>query len=280
MARRALQALMVATCSACLAPGCSAPHAGAGQPQSAASQSIAEYDIARDTWLARGQTREALEHVLRAIELDEENAEAQHLAALIYLDFCQRGGADCRQPEVERHARRALEANPEFLEARNTLGVSLIHQGRPEEAALVLRPLTENILYKTPENAWGNLGWAYLEQGQLEAAVAALKRSIAAQPDFCVGHYRLGLAYEKLGKAEQSIAAFTQALESAGGRCQGLQAAYAGRARMLSHLDRMEAARTDLETCVRLDKHTPAGRECSDLQRRAFSSREPTPQAP
>jgi type IV pilus assembly protein PilF len=245
------------SCSAAQSPG-------GGQDDQ--SRSTAEYDIARDLWINRGQAREALDHALKAIDLDDENPDAAHLAALIYLDFCRQSVDECRLEEAERHARAALDLKPDFREARNTLGVILIHRKEYANAVAVLRPLTEDILYRTPENAWGNMGWAYLEQGALPEAVSALSRSVAAQPDFCVGHYRLGLAEERLGHGEQALAAFTQALNAADGRCQGLQEAYAGRARLLFALHRAEEAERDLQTCVRLDKRTDAGRECLALQ--------------
>ncbi len=228
--------------------------------------SLAEYDIARDLWLTRGQPREALDHVLEAIELDDENAEAAHLAALIYLDFCRLSTADCRLEEAEKHARHALDVKEDFREARNTLGVILIHLGRHADAVATLTPLTTDILYRTPENAWGNIGLAYLEQGSLPEARQALLRSVAAQPDFCVGYYRLGLTEERAGRSKEAIEAYTQALSAADGRCTGLQEAYAGRARLLSRLNRLDEAQRDLQTCVRLDKHTAAGRECLGLQ--------------
>jgi type IV pilus assembly protein PilF len=228
--------------------------------------SLAEYDIARDLWLSRGQPREALNHVLKALALDEENAEAAHLAALIYLDFCRLGTADCRLEEAEKQARHALELQEDFREARNTLGVVLIHLRRHADAVATLTPLTTDILYRTPENAWGNIGWAYLEQGALPEAKQALLRSVAAQPDFCVGYYRLGLTEERSGRAKEAIEAYTQALIAADGRCTGLQEAYAGRARLLSRMNRLDEAQRDLQMCVRLDKHTDAGKECLTLQ--------------
>lgn len=247
-----------------LISACSAAQS-AGPAQDPESQSIAEYDIARDLWLNRGQPREALDHVLKAVELDDDNADAAHLAALLYLDFCRQGVEACRLAEAERHARTALELKADFREARNTLGVTLIHEQRYPDAIAVLLPLTEDMLYRTPENAWGNIGWAYLEQGQLPQAISALKRSVAAQPDFCVGYYRLGLAEERLGHHEQALDSFTRALSAAGGRCQGLQEAYAGRARLLTAMNRSGEAQGDLQTCVRLDKRTDAGRECLAL---------------
>lgn len=226
-------------------------------------QSLAEQDLAADLWLRRGQPREALEHALDAVKLNEDNAEAAHLVALLYLDFCRRSVTECRLPAAEKYARLALEAKPDFREAKNTLGVILIHRKSYDEAVKVLQPLAEDILYQTPENAWGNLGWAYLEKGDLDHAIEALRRSVAAQPGFCVGNYRLGLAEEKKGAPAQAVEAFTHALETDHPSCKGLQDAVAGRARALLRLGRAEDARSDLERCVALDKTTPAGRECS-----------------
>jgi type IV pilus assembly protein PilF len=248
-----------------LSSACSAPQS-AGPVQSNESMSLAEYDIARDLWLSRGQPRDALEHVLKAVELDDENAEAAHLAALIYLDFCRQGTADCRLEQAEKQARHALEVKGDFREARNTLGVILIHLKRYADAVAALTPLTTDILYRTPENAWGNIGWAYLEKGAFPEARQALLRSVAAQPEFCVGYYRLGLTEERSGRSKEAIEAYTQALSAADGRCTGLQEAYAGRARLLSRMNRVDEAQRDLATCVRLDQHTDAGRECLSLQ--------------
>jgi Tfp pilus assembly protein PilF len=143
--------------------------------------------------------------------------------------------------------------------------VILIHQHRYADAVATLKPLTEDILYQTPENAWGNLGWAYLEQGDLEQAIVALKRSIAAQPSFCVGHHRLGLAYEKKQDAQAALAEFDRAV-AATAQCSGLQQAHAGRARALFRLGRSDDARTALDDCLRLDKNSETGRECRTLQ--------------
>jgi type IV pilus assembly protein PilF len=228
-------------------------------------ESIAEYDIASDLWLHRNEPRQALDHALRALELDDENAEAAHLAGLIYLDFCRRSANECRLGEAERHVRRAVGLRKDFREARNTLGVVLVHAKRPAEAIEVLRPLAEDILYQTPENAWGNLGWAYLELGDVDRAIDALRRSVAAQPAFCVGHYRLGLAYEKKKDPAGAAESYGRALQVDDALCQKLQVAYAGRGRTLVRLGRTDEAREDLEHCVQLDKRTDAGRECGAL---------------
>lgn len=262
---RASSGLWMSALLGALALSCSS-HGNGGMPaQDPERQSVAEHDLAADLWLRRGQPREALEHALRAVELDEKNAEATHLVALLYLDFCRRSADECRLAEAARYARMAIDSKPDFREAKNTLGVILVHQKKYDEAIATLRPLAEDILYQTPENAWGNLGWAYLEKGDLDHAIEALRRSIAAQPSFCVGNLRLGLAYERKQSPAAAIEAYTRALETDQPVCKALQDAYAGRARSLVRLGRADEAQTDLQRCVQLDKGTAAGRECGAL---------------
>ena len=244
---------------------CSSSQAQGPGAQDPARQSESEYDIARDLWLRRGQVREALERALKALELDEQNADAHHLVALLYLDFCSRSPGECRLADAERHARAALEHRPEFRDARNTLGVILIHERRFADAITVLRPLSEDILYQTPEKAWGNLGWAYLEAGDLERAIDALRRSIAAQPLFCVGSFRLGLAYEKKGELVAAFDALTRALETEAPECSRLQDAVFARARVAERLGRTDAARADLTRCVELSSVTSSGKNCRSM---------------
>jgi type IV pilus assembly protein PilF len=227
--------------------------------------SDSEYDIARDLWLRRSSPREALDHALKAVELNEENADAAHLVALLYMDFCSRSPNECRLPEAEKHARLALKARRDYREAINTLGVILIHQKRYADAIKVLKPLTEDILYQTPENAWGNLGWAQLESGNTDSAIESLRRSIAAQPLFCVGLYRLGLAYERRREDTAAAEALTRALETQAPGCNSLQEGFAARARIELRLGNREAAQADLSRCVELSRKTDAGKECSSM---------------
>jgi tetratricopeptide (TPR) repeat protein len=227
--------------------------------------SESEYDIARDLWLRRNQPREALAHALKAVELDDSNAEAAHLVALLYLDFCSRGPAECRLSEAEKQARLAISDRPDFREAKNTLAVVLIHERRYADAIAVLKPLTEDILYQTPENAWGNLGWAYLEQGSFDLAMDALKRSVAAQPLFCVGSYRLGLAFEHKQELTSALDSFTRALETEAPGCNSMQEAIAARARVELRLGSTDSARADLDRCTGLSTNTDAGKECSSM---------------
>jgi type IV pilus assembly protein PilF len=252
--------LLAAFGSLTLTVGC-ASRAGSVAGKTNDRESESEYDLARDSWLRRGDARDGLTHALRSIEIDDDNADAHHLAALIYLDLCQKLPQDCRLADSESHARRAVKLRDDYREAKNTLAVVLIHQKKFNEAISVLQPLTQDILYTTPESAWGNLGWAYFEIGRLDDAEQALQRSVAAQARFCVGYYRLGLVQERKGLPEAAIESFTHALQ-ADSRCAGLQDALLHRAKSYLSKGKTEPGKSDLSRCVELSLETLAGKEC------------------
>ena len=250
-------------------PGCGGKR-GANHPDGdPVRQAEAEYDVAKDLWLRQNRPRRALEHALEAVELDDENTDAHHLVALIYLRFCEirermgtRAADECELKKAEKHLRIALAEREDYREAKNTLALVLIMRKRYADAIRILKPLTDDILYQTPEIAWGNLGWAYLQTGKNDLALEALQRSVAAQPGFCVGWYRLGLAMLRKKDLEGAEDAFTDAL-TRDPRCEGLQVAYLKRGSVRTKLGMADEAREDFERCVALDQSTKDGKECA-----------------
>lgn len=253
--------------------GCIGPAENVPDPK---SQAI--YDVAQDEW-KRGNLRETLAKVEEALKLDRNNADAALLGAHVYLAFCARDEAssDCRFEAAEKLARGAVDAAPDSREAKNTLGVILVHRRSYDDAIAVLKPLSEDILYASPQMAWGNLGWAYLEKGDVDLAIDALRRSVAAQPAFCVGNHRLGLAYEKKGDLQAAKAAFTRAIDTDRPQCQRIQETWEGRGRVHHQLGLVEEARRDLERCTKLSAATPSGARCGMLH--SSLSHEPAPAA-
>jgi Tfp pilus assembly protein PilF len=230
---------------------------GAKDPE---TQSIAEHDLAADA-LQKGSLRTALVHAKKALDLDPANYNAQLLTANIYLGFCANSTEECRLDEAEHHAREALKYKADFGDATNTLGVILTHEKKYPEAISTLKPLTENMVYNTPELAWGNLGEAYLENGDVDLAVAALKRALALQPAFCVGSYRLGLAFVKKGDLQAAKQALSGCLEADFEQCR-FPEAYEARGQVFSKLSDQDGAKRDFERCAKVGKGTPIGKRC------------------
>lgn len=244
-----------------LSAGCLGPAENVPDPKSQAT-----FDVAVDEF-KKGHLRESLSQVTEALKQDGNNGDAALLGSHIYLAFCARdvSSPDCRFADAEKLARLAVDRLPESREARNTLGVVLIHRKLHAEAVEVLKALSEDILYESPQMAWGNLGWAYLESGEVDLAIDALRRSIAAQPNFCVGNFRLGLAYEKKGDLEAARGAFTRALETERPVCKRIQEAWEGRARVGGRLGATDEARSDSEQCKKLAPASASGARCATL---------------
>jgi Tfp pilus assembly protein PilF len=228
------------------------------------TRSTAEYDLAGDAFKNR-KLRDAIDHVQKALKLNPDNADAAYLGATIMLAFCalDEKSPDCRLKDAEAYARKAMAAAPEHRDAKNALGVILVHEARYDEAIKILKPLTEDLVYASPESAWGNLGWAYLQRGSTDEALDALRRAVAVQPLFCVGQYRLGLAYEKKGDLGSARDAFTKAVETDQPQCKRLQDAFSARARVLARQGLKDEARADLERCRDLSRETPVGQKCA-----------------
>jgi Tfp pilus assembly protein PilF len=237
-----------------------------GQPgaTSPERQSETEYDLARDLF-SKGNPRAALDHGQKAIELNEDNEKAHYFVAAIHLSFCtsNRGLAapDCKLAEVEKYARQALKLKPEFREATNFLGQVLILEKKYKDAIQVLEPLTRDAAFTSPHYAWGNLGWAQVLDGQVDAGILSLKNAVT-EPRFCVGHYRLGVAYEKKGDLRGAEESFTTAVTVPDPACENLQDAWKARGDVRLRLNRTAEARTDYEKCREISTETDTGKAC------------------
>jgi Tfp pilus assembly protein PilF len=257
--------------SACLLACSATSPRGAGAPGSPERQSDAEYDVARD-YFYKGQPRLALDHCRRAIDLDEDNAKALYFASTIHLFFCsgklELSDPDCRLPDAEAYVRRALKVDDGFREAKNTLGQILILERRYPEAISVLEPLTKDPAFESSYLAWGNLGWAQVLSGEVDRGIESLKNAVT-EPRFCVGYFRLGVAYEKKGDLAAADQALTSAVSVDASECRNLQDAWGARARVRTRLGRGAEARADYEKCRAISADSLTGKACVEALARA-----------
>jgi type IV pilus assembly protein PilF len=273
LARNTALVLGVAVATAACAPESKGPQAASPERQAAA-----EYDLARDAF-DKGRVREALDHAQRANALDETNAKALYFTALIYMRFCSTDtgmkAPDCHLKEAERFARKAIDAQADFRDARNMLGNILILEERYDEAMKVLEPLTRDPAYVANYLAWGNLGWAQVKAGHIDDGIASLRNAVT-EPRFCVGDYHLGLAYEQKGNYDAAEKSFTDAVQVPSELCQALQDAWYERANVRLKLGNTAAAQGDYARCRELSAKTDTGKQCAKLAGDAA----PTPVTP
>jgi serine/threonine-protein kinase len=112
-----------------------------------------------------------------------------------------------RYPEAETAYRKALELQPNFLRAHNSLGAVLCdHLRRPKDAEAEFRA----ILALTPESATAhcNLGNALSGQGLFADAEAELREALRLDPDLPQAHNNLGSVLHARGEHPKAEAEF------------------------------------------------------------------------
>ena len=179
----ALLGALVAALSACGHTGPSA--------QSPERQAEAEYDLARD-YFYKGEQRAALDHALKAVDLDDSNAKALYFTSELFLAFCAGNegltASDCKLAKAEQYARKAISQDDAFRDAKNLLGNVLILENKYKDAIEVLQPLVKDPSYTASYLAWGNLGWAQVQDGSIDQGIASLKNAVT--PRSCIRQKR------------------------------------------------------------------------------------------
>ncbi len=191
-----------------------------------------------------GNIQMALSEFQRSVELDPDNADARNaLGIILHLSF--------RRPaEAIKHYEKALEARPNFSEARTNLANVYLDLGQYDEAIKLYEQVLNDMLYPTPFIAQGNLGWAWYKKGDRAKAMENIRAAVTLNPQFCQGYRNLGLIHEEAGETEQACQQFARYREA----CADIADAYMREGVCLAKLGQVEDARERLTRCV--DKAT------------------------
>jgi tetratricopeptide (TPR) repeat protein len=115
-----------------------------------------------------------------------------------------------RFAEAENTFRDAIKLRPTYWANYNQLGAFYWRQGRYDEAARVFH----QVIQFAPENyrGYNNLAGVYIMQGKYADAIPLLERCVAIRPNPS-GFANLGSAYFFLRRFDESVRAFSQAVE-------------------------------------------------------------------
>jgi len=152
----------------------------------------------------------ALEAARRSLELDPDLAEAHNAfacATLLYtLDY----------ELAEREFRRALELNPNYVQARAWFGLFCLHWvgGRESEAREVLLRTVQ----LDPLSAYANViaGFDAISSGRISEAVEHGRRGVELDPKSYLALWILSVALESDGQFEEALATVERALTISG----------------------------------------------------------------
>jgi len=150
-----------------------------------------------------GRLPEAIDEFKKAIALNPRLARVHDNLALAYL---MNEGAS-RLVDAEREFKTELISNPDEFFANYYLGIVYIFQ-RKWELAIAFLKNASRVQADNPD-PYFQLGQAYQELQKHDQAIAALKKSIALNPDLAhnkfqvtTAHYRLAQSLLKVGQVE------------------------------------------------------------------------------
>lgn len=112
--------------------------------------------------------------------------------------------------EALAQIQQAIKIQPDFAEAYKTLGNLLQFQGKIEAA---MRAYSKAIEIKPDfAEAYVNLGNMFYKQGRLDEAIVTYKKALALKPDLAGGYWNLGNISNQLGRIEEAITYWQRAI--------------------------------------------------------------------
>lgn len=165
------------------------------QPIALAGQGV----VLRDS----GDLDGAIQHFDHAAKLDPRVPDFAYLAAQAELAKGDEKGAEKRLEEL-------LQTHPDYAPACNDLAWLLAQNPATLDRALVLSQRAVR-LGGGPEML-DTLGYIELKKGNIEQAVAVLKRAVKAKPDYATANYHLALALVQQGDKKEAQEALRAAL--------------------------------------------------------------------
>jgi tetratricopeptide (TPR) repeat protein len=116
-----------------------------------------------------------------------------------------------KDQEAMIHYRKALEIKPNYADAYYNMGSVLMRQGKDQEALAHFL----QALWLKPEKAetHNELGFILTKQGKLEEAIAHFAQAVHINPNDEEARYNLGTVLLRRGRAQEAIIHFNRALQ-------------------------------------------------------------------
>ncbi len=127
------------------------------------------------SYLSRNQLDIAQQELERALAVNSDDSQANHVMGLLQLRLK-------KDDKAEQYFRRAISEQPDNADARNSYGVFLCERGRLDEADEQFRAAIKNPLYKSPEQASLNAGICQLKKPDKNAAAGYFRTALRHNP--------------------------------------------------------------------------------------------------
>lgn len=205
------------------------------------------------------QWREALAAYLKSLELEPDAPAGHYNLASFLLNY----GLEMAEAEL----REALEEDPEYPDARLSLGLALADLGRTEDAIVEL----EAAIAQDPEDAYPRheLALLRLDENDVRGAIGQLREVVRLEPENFEAHLDLGVCYSRQGfyaEAERALEAALALRPDDVHALYGLAALYVLWERETDAIEHLRRAHTQAPAKVR---HWLSGDPAFDRLRRS-----------
>ena len=201
---------LVALILTCMIASC------AGSREKSRQQAEASRRLA-GAYIGQGNYTLALRELLKAEQVFADDPFLQSDLGYVYM---QKNSLDLSV----KHYKKALKLKPDFPSARNNLGTVYLKRGEWDAAIACFKPLTENLVYMTPQKPLVNLGWAYynkkefqLSEKYYQDALIFYREGLAKDTTYIMALRGLSLTYMAIEKYSDAVANLEQAVKDADG---------------------------------------------------------------
>jgi protein O-GlcNAc transferase len=189
-------------------------------------------------------------------KLDDALAAYRHALALRpdFAEACNNLGVVLAQQGKFAQALdaydRAIKLRPDDLEAAYNRAVALQQQGRLQEAGAAYRA----IVRRSPSSlVYLNLGGVEQELGRLDDALAAFEQALALDPAYPQAHFNRGAVLQRLGRLDAAAEAYRRAINLRPGYVEAVTNAGI----VLQELGRLDEAAAAFEHAATLQPAAP-----------------------
>ncbi len=175
--------LTMMVCATLLTACASSDNKNKEQDPERASEIFADLGLG---YLRQGDAELALEKLERSLELNSDNAAANHYIAEAYRQLEDYENAD-------KYFQRAIELDANNPSLLNNYGAFLCGQGRYKDAEKYFLRVANAPRYRVPQLAYENLGLCAASANHMQDAERYLRKALSLDPELAKSLYQMAL---------------------------------------------------------------------------------------
>lgn len=212
--------------------------------------------------LRDGFPERALIELEAALKKDPQNAfylKGMSVAYSQLADKCRPDDSGCRNGHLKKAveaAQKALVANPDYVDARNDLGIALLRLGKRTDGKAELAKAFADPQCPTPEVTAWNLGQAFFEEKEYNEAMTWFQAAQNKNKTLAASYVSIADILMILGQTDAAILQLETGMKEASGNT-AIQLALGD---VYLKAGRFQDARATFEQVIKKDPAGPSGR--------------------